>query len=101
MNINTETGFGTTLDLEVDCKNSPNTNILTQSTENTLNQELIQEKEIRSTEEHIVPAGVEYCSSIVQKHVQLEQQLMDPETSVQPATRRSTRIKKPVQRLIL
>ena len=101
MNINTETGFGTTLDLEVDCKNSPNTNILIQSTENTLNQELIQEKEIWSTEEHIVLAGVESLPVIVQKDNQLEQQFMGPETSVQLAIRRSTRIKKLVQRLIL
>ncbi|XP_063913087.1 UDP-glycosyltransferase UGT4-like [Zophobas morio] len=46
------------MDPEVDCKNSPNTNILIQSIENTLNQELIQEKEIRSTEEHIIPATI-------------------------------------------
>ncbi|KAJ3650187.1 hypothetical protein Zmor_021890 [Zophobas morio] len=97
MNINTKTGFGTTLDLEVDCKNSPNINILIQSTENTLNRE----KEIRSTQEHVVPAGVESLPVIVQQDDQLEQQLMGPETSVQPTMRRSTRIKKPVQRLIL
>ncbi|KAJ3646823.1 hypothetical protein Zmor_024393 [Zophobas morio] len=76
MNINTETGFGTTLDLEVDCKNSPNINILIQSTENTLNQQLIQEKEIRSTEKRMVSAGVESLPVIVQKDDQLEQQLI-------------------------